>query len=196
MLAGPRRFAPTREAKTARRLLWMTPTALYLLIAMSRVVVTSEWFSHQVATEIAGELAARSRSAVQMSGVTFGWDLSPCFQDFEIYRFSGAYKLKATTKQACIERWASAVGSGFHAIQIKLENPSISVEGSGNAKERGLTSGRNETLTSSTGAELRRAALREIQVVFDDLRLDWETMPFPENFARGTYGPIDGTVTL
>lgn len=195
--AAARRVAPTREAKTARFLLWMLPTALVLLIVGSRIVVTSEWMSHRVSEEIAAELAGRTRAAVQMSGVTFGWDFAPCFQDFEIYRFSGAYKLKATTKQACIERWASAVGSGFHAIQIKLEEPSISVEGSKDAKpDRALADTKSSTKTPG-GDEIKRAkTLREIQVVFDDLRLDWATMPLPENFAKGTYGPIDGTVTL
>src|SRR6185503_21284453 len=105
-----RRVAPTREAKTARRLLWMIPSGILLLAVFTRLLVTSEYFSHEVAAYIAGELADRSRSAVQVSGVTFGWDFAPCLQDFEIYRFSGKYKLKATTKQACVERWASAVG--------------------------------------------------------------------------------------
>ena len=54
----------------------------------------------------------------------FGYDFSPCFQEFEIYRFSGTYKIKATSKRACIERWASAVlpmfssATAFHLNEI------------------------------------------------------------------------------
>lgn len=172
----------------------MLPTAFVLFLGGSRLIIDSEWFSDQFSTRVAGELAAQTRSAVQMSGVTFGWDLAPCFRDFEIYRFSGAYKLTANTKQACIERWASAVGSGFRAIQIKLQEPSISVEGSESKPERVQTG--TSTLASGAGEETRRGTLREIQVVFDDLKVDWATMPFPEKFANGTYGPIDGSLTL
>ncbi len=171
----------------------MIPTALLLLVATTRIVVTSDWFSQQISSWIAGELAARTRSAVQMSGISFGWDFSPCFRDFEIYRFSGAYKLKATTREACVERWASAVGSGFHAIQVKLDAPSISIEGA--TAESPPTEEVTKTRTAS-GAVAKNNALREIQVVFDDLRLDWSNMPLPEKFAAGTYGPIDGNLSV
>lgn len=172
----------------------MIPTAIVLLVVLTRVVVATEWFSHQVSSYIAGELAARTRSAVQMSGISFGWDFAPCFKDFEIYRFSGAYKLKATTREACVEQWASAVGSGFHAIQVKLDAPSISIEGTPEPAEKSPEETK-KTRTSSATPE-KKNALREIQVVFDDLRLDWSNMPLPEKFAAGTYGPIDGNLSV
>lgn len=195
-LRRQRRIAPTREARTARRLLWLIPTATVALAFGTRLVVTSEAVSREFAAFIASELANRTRSAVQLSGVTFGLDFAPCFQDFEIYRYHGPYKIKATTKQACVERWASAVGSGFHAIRIRLDEPSISCTGSQEAARARAFVDVKPEIASSTTTEVRRAALREIQVLFDDLRLDWERMPFPERFARGTFGPIDGTVTV
>jgi hypothetical protein len=194
MHAAARRKAPTREAKTARRLLWMLPSGFLLMVIITRIVVTSQWFSDQVSAYFITELAGKSRAIVQMSGVTFSWDFAPCFHDFEIYRISGAYKLKATTKEACIQRWASAVGSGFHAIQIKLAEPSISVEGLPDAKKDPVPV--KTTTKTITTEDIRRAALREINVVFDDLRLDWNAMPLPKNFEDGTYGPIDGSLTL
>jgi hypothetical protein len=190
------RVAPTQEARAARWLLVLIPTSLIAIAILVRLTVTSDMASRAVAASIAGELANRTHSAVQLSGVTFGYDFAPCFQDFEIYRITGTYKLKATTKQACVERWASAVGSGFHAIRIRLSQPSIVIEGLhtatgakalADARTRGLTTGMQDT---------KKNALREIQVVFDDLRLDWSDMPFPERVETGSFGPIDGMVTL
>ncbi|MCK6549756.1 transglycosylase domain-containing protein, partial [Myxococcota bacterium] len=189
------RVAPTREARTARVALVLIPTVLVLLAVTTRLVVTSERFSRAVATQLATELARRTSSAVQLQGVTFGWDLAPCFQNFEIYRFSGAYKLKATTRQACIEHWASAVGSGFHAIRLKLEQPAIQLEGQPGQEAARLPS-LSETRSSTASRAKKKAALREIQVVFDDLQVDWSAVPLPERFAAGTFGPIDGTVTV
>lgn len=192
--ARPHRVAPTREARTARRLLIFIPTALLTLVVGTRLVVTSEAFSTRAAAYIASEMATRTRSTVQLGSVTFGYDFAPCFQSFEIYRFTGAYKIRATTREACIEEWASAVGSGFHAVRVRLEEPSIEFEGRPESEEGSSRRVSRSTLTSSS-ADSKRAALREIQLVFDDLRVDWEAMPFPDRFASGTFGPIDGTVT-
>jgi hypothetical protein len=35
-----------------------------------------------------------------------------------------------------------------------------------------------------------------VEVVFDDLRLRWETLPLPARFAQGSFGPIDGAITV
>lgn len=190
-----RRVPPTQEAKTARWLLFLIPTTLLLLAVSIRVVVTSDAFTREVTAYIAGQVANRTHAAVQLSGVTFGYDFAPCFHDFEIYRISGAYKLKATTREACVERWASAVGSGFHAIRLRLSRPSIVLEGSRGTGERAFEDVRPRALTGTT-TEGHRSALREVQVVFDDLRLDWDGMPLPERVSSGSFGPIDGMVTL
>jgi transglycosylase-like protein len=190
------RVAPTKEAKTARWLLVLIPTTLLALIVGTRLFVVSEYASRSAADYIAQELARRAHATVQLSGVTFGYDFAPCFNDFEIFRFTGAYKLKATTKRACVERWASAVGSGFHAIRIRLAQPSIEIEGSRTASGAKALADVKPRELSSAISDREKNALREIQVVFDDLRLDWKEMPFPERFATGSFGPIDGTVAL
>ena len=50
--------------------------------------------------------------------------------------------------------------------------------------------------SAPSSAEKVKGTLREIQIVFDDLRLDWESMPVPARFASGTFGPIDGVITV
>ena len=94
----------------ARRLLWLIPTSLIGLFVAIRLIVTSEVVSRELASEIASELANRTRSSVQLSGVTFGWSFAPCFQHVEIYRYTGPYQIKLATEEACVERWSSAVG--------------------------------------------------------------------------------------
>lgn len=190
------RLGSSRDVKTARWLLLLIPTLSVLTVLGYRLITTSTWLSEHVSSLLATELANRTHTQVRLSGVTFGWDLAPCFSDLELARARGAYKLEVTTKHACVERWASAVGSAFHAVRLRLEQPSIRVEGS---REQSATEplGLEPTKTATqTASSSRRAALREIQIVFDDLRLDWQTMPLPEPFSSGSFGPIDGAVTL
>lgn len=200
-IAGPaaapsRRVAPTKEARTARTLLVVIPAATILLAVGARVLVTSDAVTRAFGAYVAREFANRTRSAVQMSGVTFDYGFAPCFHDFEMYRFTGTLKLKATTKEACVERWASAIGSGLHAVRIRLKEPSIRFEGSGAASAGRAFVDVKPQAGTATAAESQRSALREIQVVFDDLKLDWSKMPVPERVSSGTFGPIDGMVTV
>jgi hypothetical protein len=177
----------------ARRLLWLIPTSLIAIMVLVRLIVTSEWVSRELATAIAGELANRTRSSVQLSGVTFTLSYAPCFQHVEIYRYTGPYKIKLATEEACVVRWFSAVGSGFHAVRIRLLRPSIEVSGNPSAAEPAFV---DVKPTGSEVGEKTKGTLREVQIVFDDLRLDWESMPFPARFASGTFGPIDGLITV
>src|SRR5437764_1465920 len=196
-LAPALRVAPTQEARTARWMLVLIPTTILVLIIGTRLTVTSEAFSRRAADYIALELAARTHSAVQLSGVTFDYDFAPCFNDFEIYRFTGSYKLKATTKLACIERWSSAVGSGFHAIRLRLSQPSIVIEGARTASgAKALSSVKSNELAAVIPEAKRKNTLREVQVVFSDLQLYWNEMPVPERFKTGSFGPIDGMVSI
>lgn len=188
------RAASSREARMARRLLWLIPTTLIGLFLIVRLTVTSDLFSRELATAIAGELANRTESSVQLSGVTFGPTFAPCFQHLEIYRYTGPFKIKVATEEACVQRWASAVGSGFHAVRIKLKQPSIEV--SGNPEAAAEPAFVDVKPTAPENSFAGRATLREIEIVFDDLRLDWESMPFPQRFAGGTFGPIDGSITV
>ncbi len=178
----------------ARRLLWLIPTSMIGLFLLLRLVVTSEVVSRELATEAAGELANRTRSSVQLSGLTFSWSFAPCFEHVEIYRYTGPYKIKVATEEACVERWSSAVGSGFHAVRIKLLRPSIEL--SGNPAGEAEPAFVDVKPTASEIGEKVKGTLREVQIVFDDLRLDWDSMPFPSRFASGTFGPIDGLITV
>jgi hypothetical protein len=177
----------------ARRLLWLIPTSLVGMVVLLRLVVTSDIASREFATTVAGELANRMRSSVQLSGVTFGWSFAPCFQHVEIYRYTGPYKIKLATEQACVERWSSAVGSGFHAVRIRLSRPSIELSGNPSTAEPAFV---DVQPTAPGASEKGKSTLREVQIVFDDLRLDWASMPVPSRFATGTFGPIDGLITV
>jgi hypothetical protein len=177
----------------ARRLLWLIPSTLIGGFAGVRLTLSSDFVSRELAATIASELATRTRSSVQLSGVTFGYSFAPCFQHLEIYRYTGPYKFKIATTEACVERWASAVGSGFHAVRLKLTQPSIEISANPDAEKN---PGAVESPGAAKKAAEGRATLREIQIIFDDLRLDWDAMPFPERFASGTFGPIDGSVTV
>lgn len=193
---SPRPESPvSREARTARRLLWLLPTSTLLLVLGIRLLVTSEPVTRRIAAELASELANRTRASVQLSGVTFAWDLSPCFQDLQLYRDHGPFRLEVVTQEACVERWASAVGSGFRAVRLRLDHPSIALEGD---PERGATGAFVDVQpsTSTTSATRQRRALREVEIVFDDLRLAWTRLPLPARLASGEFGPIDGAVTV
>lgn len=189
------RGPPTREARLARTLLWLIPTAFLVSFIAVRLVATSSWASQSIASYVAGELASRTRASVQVSGVDLGWDFSPCFRDLEIRRDQGGSRLLVATKQACVERWASALGSGFHAVQVRLSGPTISLSGTPAANQEDAQRIVQPEVTTSSRAATR-SALREIQLVFDDLRLHWDGMPLPEQFATGDFGPIDGSVTV
>ncbi len=189
----PRRLpeAPTTEAKIARLLLWFIPTGALLSVFVVRLVVTSTAVTERIALELTDRLAARTQSSVQLSGLSFDWSFAPCVHDLELSRVDGPFRVKVATKRACIERWASAVGSAFHAVRIKLDQPSIEFQGKGK--------GKRPVRKRKSGPKNRRQkerTLREIQIVFDDLNLKWETLPIPARFANGAVGPIDGTVTV
>lgn len=189
------RGPPTREARVARTLLWLIPTTFVVLFLGLRLVITSSFVSREIATRVAAELANRTRSSVQVSGLELGWDFAPCFRDLEIRRDQGGSRLRVATEEACVERWASALGSGFHAVQVRLSGPTISLSGAPTGeKEAAFVDVQPQTRTSSRAQV--RSALREIQLVFDDLRFHWDGMPLPEQFAAGDFGPIDGNVTV
>ena len=192
---SPRRRAPPpREVRTARLLLVLIPTLTIMMIVAVRLVIVSDPVRRAIAFKLAGMLANQSRSAVQLSDVSFGWDFSPCFHDLEIYRFEGAFKLKAATREACVERWSSALGSGFRAIRIRLDEPTIEVEGA--PKQDGEQAFVDVQPDAHGIPSKARAALREFEVVFDELRLNWVDLPVPDRFAAGSFGPIDGTVRV
>lgn len=188
------RRAPTKEAWTARFLLIAIPSTLILLAIVTRLVVTSDWVSRSIATSVAAQIANRGRVSVQLSGVSFKWNFAPCFHDLEIYRFNGPFRLKVASEEACIERWASALGSGFHAVTVGLKRPYIELVGASEEREQAPF----VDVKPSTGKKKKaaRGTLREIQISFDDLRFEWDKLPVPARFAQGSFGPIDGTVTL
>ena len=184
-----------KEARTARRLLWAIPISIILAVVMVRVVVNSEQFRRYVAVRVAEGLANRTQGSVQLSGVTFDWKLAPCFQDLQIYADQGAYRLNIASQQACVERWFSAIGSGFRAVRVRLDAPAIALRGDpGLGDDAPFVNVRPEAQTSSQAAS--RPVLRELTVVFDDLKLAWQRLPVPDRLANGTFGPIDGRITV
>ncbi|MCB9654724.1 MAG: transglycosylase domain-containing protein [Deltaproteobacteria bacterium] len=194
MTGQPLRAPPTREAKTARRLLILLPTLAIVALTAMRLGANASRVRREAAFYVAGILATKTRAAVQLSDVRFDWWLAPCFRDVEIYRFQGPLKVRIAAESACVERWASAVGSGFRAVRIKLTHVSIDFQGTPKAKSSPLVSVKPEKIVPSTQDE--QGTLRELQIVFDDLKLEWDHMPFPDRFASGTFGPIDGTVAI
>ncbi|MBK8012698.1 MAG: transglycosylase domain-containing protein [Deltaproteobacteria bacterium] len=194
MTGQPLRTPPTREAKTARRLLILLPSLAIIALTAMRLVANASHVRREAASYVAGVLATRTRAAVQLSDVRFDWWLAPCFRDVEIYRFQGPLKVRVAAESACVERWASAVGSGLRAVRIKLTHVSIDFQGTPKATANPLVSVTPEKVVPSIQDE--QATLRELQIVFDDLKVEWDHMPFPERFSSGAFGPIDGTVAV
>jgi hypothetical protein len=182
---------PTREARLARRLLWLIPASLLALAVLTRVAVTSSFVSERVAEFVADVVADRTGTSVQLSGVSFGLTFAPCLDDLTLSREVGPVQVRVVSPRACVERWSSALGSGFRAVRVRLEQPSVEVVG---GEPEATPPPRKKRAAGDGGA--RRPDLREVEVVFDDLRLRWETLPLPARFAQGSFGPIDGAITV
>jgi penicillin-binding protein 1A len=181
--------------RTARLALVLIPVLALLGILGARLLVTSDLFTHKVALALAGEVANRTQSSVQIGAVRFGWDLSPCLEDLEIYRSDGAMRARVVVKRACVERWGAAIGSGFRATRLRLEQPSIELVGKTSTSARALVE--VAPRAGGEGGDAPRArTFRELELVFDDLRLAWDGLPVPARFAEGSFGPIDGQVTV
>ena len=183
-----------RQARTARRLLVAIPVTFVLAVIAVRIVVNLDIVRRAVAIRVAEAVANRTRGSVQLSGVTFDWKLAPCFQNLEIYTVEGPYRFDIATRQACVERWFSALGSGFRSVRVRLDSPALQFRG---APDQGpdapfVNVRPTITATRTTG----RPVLRELTVVFDDLRLAWDNLPVPDRLAAGAVGPIDGHIIL
>ncbi|MCB9648486.1 MAG: transglycosylase domain-containing protein [Deltaproteobacteria bacterium] len=184
---------PTREARFARRLLWLIPASLLGLALLTRLAVTSSFVSEWVAEFVAGVVADRTGTSVQLSGVSFGLTFAPCLDDLTLSRDVGPVQVRIVSSRACVERWASALGSGFRAVQVRLEAPAVEVVGGEPDAVPPPTAAKKK---KAGGADEARPDLREVEVVFDDLRLRWESLPLPGRFGEGSFGPIDGAITV
>ncbi len=182
--------APSREARLARIALVTIPLSALVLVLVTRLVLTSSAVTGQISAEIARTLGARARASVQLGGVRFGWDFAPCLDQLELQRQVGPLRVNIRAKEACIERWASAVGSGFRAVRVRLTEPRLELEGLPEAPKAQVNTVQTATKTESA------ATLREVELVFDDLRLAWSTMPVPARLASGSFGPIDGAIAV
>ncbi|MEO1338814.1 MAG: hypothetical protein AAFV29_24440, partial [Myxococcota bacterium] len=184
-----------RQAQTARRLLIAIPITFIVAIALARITVTSVRVRRAVAFRTAEAIANQTRGSVQLSGVTFDWTLAPCFQNLHIYTVQGPFRFDIVTPEACVEQWFSALGSGFRAVRVRLKTPSIEFSGSGNeGTDVPFVNVRPEVQIPS--ASKGHPILRELTVVFDDLRLKWSGLPVPDRLAAGDFGPIDGRITV
>ncbi|MEM7675475.1 MAG: biosynthetic peptidoglycan transglycosylase, partial [Myxococcota bacterium] len=190
-----RRAHTARQARTARRLLIAIPVTFILGIAAIRITVNSVRVRRAVALRTAEAIANQTRGSVQLSGVTFDWTLAPCFQNLQIYTIQGPFRFEIVTPQACVERWFSALGSGFVAVRVRLTTPSIQISSSGfDGEDAPFVNVRPDSETST--ATQGRPILRELTVVFDDLRLQWNGLPVPDRLSRGDFGPIDGRIMV
>jgi hypothetical protein len=197
--AVPRRVRRKRDVQISRWLLFLIPFLTLVLVFGVRFAVTSRSSKIKIAVRLAKELANRTDAAVRLGGLTFGWAYQPCVQQIEIYRASKDLEISAQTHEACVDRWTSAVGSGFRAMQIRLDSPKIRIEGLAKEKEDAGLAAVQPTAATSTKARARaakQAPLREFSLVFDDLRVDWLNLPIPQRLATGSLGPIDGAVTV
>ncbi len=197
---GPRRVPVNREARTARIIFWSFPILVVLIFGGGRLLITSKPAKAAMAKELAARIANRTKAAVRLGGLTFGWAYQPCLKTAEVYRVVGDLEVSVATQSACVERWPSAVGSGFRAVQMALEKPAIKIVG---AKAAAVVApladvkpSSNKPAVKPRAKSTKRAALREVGVVFDDLSLDWSNLPIPNKIASGTFGPIDGRVTI
>lgn len=191
-MATPPRPPPTREARFARRLLWMIPSAVVGLFVLTRLLVTSDLVSQPVAEYVAGQIADRTGASVQLSGMSFGLTFAPCLHDLTLYRSQGPLELRVVAERACVERWASALGSGFRAVRLRFEETRIEAVGRSEDELRAAA----VDVRPRTDRDEARAALQEVGVTFDGLRLEWDRLPLPARFASGSFGPIDGGVTV
>ncbi len=203
--ASPRRVPLNKEARTSRILLVLIPLTLVLLVGGLRLLIDSHNAKVTIAGKLARAVARRTDSGVRLSGLTFGWAYQPCLQGLVIGRETRSMGASIKAKEACVDRWASAIGSGFRAVKIKLTEPAITLEGLANGSSAGSLvevreAGTSSTArTSSTGrgrSPSRKAPLQELTLEFDDLTLDWKDLPLPERVASGSFGPIDGVVTV
>jgi len=188
------RSPPTREARFARRLLWLIPSTVVGLFVLSRLVITSDFVSQRIAERVAGAVADRTRASVQLSGMSFGLSFAPCLHDLTIYRNDGPLELRLVARRACVEQWASALGSGFRSVRLRFEETSI--EAIGRTDEADRAAAVNVQPSAKTKVGDKKAALREIGVNFDGLRLRWQDLPLPTRFSDGSFGPIDGGITV
>jgi hypothetical protein len=185
----------SREARLARFLFFVLPIVVCLGVLVPRWILNSTNVKLKIADEIAQRVTRRTGASVEkMAGVRFGWAYEPCLQAAKIYRVRGPYRLSAETRSACIDQWPSAVGSGFRAIRVVLDEPRLQILG-------GQSVATNRKKKKHTSKEIRsqkerRPKLREMKIVFDDLRLNWDRLPLPAKIASGSFGPIDGYITV
>ncbi len=168
--------------RSARRLALLVAAAL-LLPVLLRGLLATPLVGGWLGDEAARQLAARTRSAVQLSSVRFEGILTPCFEDFALHRYHGPVRVRLATRRACVHRWPSAIGSGLRAIEVTLDSPWIELE---------VVEPTAKPPTAAAQAGPRTGPLRELALVFDDLRLGWRGLPLPARLAAGSFGPIDG----
>ncbi|MBI4820968.1 MAG: transglycosylase domain-containing protein [Deltaproteobacteria bacterium] len=185
------------EARRARVILALIPLLIVGTIGGSRL-----WFNlsrAEIAARAGKEIANRTGASVRIGELSAGTFFQPCMHQVAVYRKRGDMELSATSESACVDRWASALGSGFRAVQVRLDRPSIVVSGSGGSRDKqGLVTVEPKK-TERGNASLvppRRPDLTEIELVFEDLTLDWKNLPLPERIASGSLGPLDGSFTV
>ena len=189
------------EARLARILFFAGPFLLALLIFSPRFILNSKRVKIAIADELADQVRRRTGLSIdQMGGVNFGWAYEPCLQSSQFFRRRPPYRFSAKMDSACVEQWPSAVGSGFRAIRLVLKNLNLDVEGGQNAIQIEKSSSRQAkaaaAIAQKASGPRKRPDLREVKVVFDDMQVNWNKLPLPGRLSKGSFGPIDGSVTI
>jgi len=200
--AAPRKVKLNKEARFSRILLVAIPLVTVAAVLGLRALIDSRAAKVEIAGKIARAIAARTDSGVRIGGLTFGWAYQPCIQGLTIGRETKTLGAAVKAKEACVDRWSSALGSGFRAVRLRLTEPAITLEGLaqgasvGSLVEVRQDDGTGTSSAARRGAGSRKAPLQELTLEFDDLTLDWKNLPLPSRLANGSFGPIDGVVTV
>gem|GEM_PF-3414490 len=189
------------EARLARILFFSGPFILALFIFSPRFILNSKRVKIAIAEELADQVSRRTGFSIdQMGGVNFGWAYEPCLQSSQFFRRRPPYRFSAKMDSACVEQWPSAVGSGFRAIRLVLKNLNLDVEGGQSAiqadKPRSGPAKTGRATARKESGPRKRPDLREVKVVFDDMKVNWNKLPLPGKLSKGSFGPIDGSVTI
>ncbi|MBI2379072.1 MAG: transglycosylase domain-containing protein [Deltaproteobacteria bacterium] len=185
------------EARRARLVLALIPLLTIGAIGGSRL-----WFNMnraEIAARAGKEIANRTGASVRIGELSAGAFFQPCMHQVAVYRKRGNMELSATSESACVDRWASAIGSGFRAVQVRLDRPSIVISGSDSGRDKQALVDIEPKKLDKGSASLvapKRPDLQEVELVFENLTLDWKGLPLPERFASGSLGPINGSFTV
>ncbi|MEO1228060.1 MAG: biosynthetic peptidoglycan transglycosylase [Myxococcota bacterium] len=166
-------------------MLWV----LILALVLMRALLYAPPVTRALAAPVSRWLEKRTGATVSISSVHLDWHFAPCFERLDVTRNGGPLRVQLTTPRACVRQWIPAVASGFHALRIELQSPSIDVRARDREEVRPPSRPRPQPRSSKDW-------LREVTVTVSDLHLTWGGLPLPTGLAIGSFGPVDGQLIL